>query len=107
MAAQFPASREWTSGRASAAGASSCLLRLLRLAFGSARALDAVAAVAAAASRLARTGLLLTVKVPRGDTPAALLLALAVLLRWRLPAADEGGEWPQATESIATEQERH
>ncbi|MCP9930523.1 hypothetical protein KBY82_06980 [Cyanobium sp. AMD-g] len=36
-----------------------------------------------------------------------LLLALVVLLRWRLPAADQGGEWPQATESIATEQERH
>ncbi len=36
-----------------------------------------------------------------------LLLALVVLLRWRLPAADQGGEWPQATESVATEQERH
>ena len=36
-----------------------------------------------------------------------LLLALAVLLRWRLPAADQGGECPQATESIVTEQERH
>ncbi|MEA5413691.1 hypothetical protein [Synechococcus sp. BA-132 BA5] len=36
-----------------------------------------------------------------------LLLALVVLLRWRLPASDQGGEWPQATESVATEQERH
>jgi hypothetical protein len=36
-----------------------------------------------------------------------LLLVLAVLLRWRLPAADQGGECPQATESIVTEQERH
>jgi hypothetical protein len=36
-----------------------------------------------------------------------LLLARVVLLRWRLPAADQGGEWPQATESVATEQERH
>ncbi|MCP9786990.1 hypothetical protein [Cyanobium sp. N5-Cardenillas] len=36
-----------------------------------------------------------------------LLLALVVLLRWRLPSADQGGEWPQATESVATEQERH
>ncbi|MEA5443525.1 hypothetical protein [Cyanobium gracile] len=36
-----------------------------------------------------------------------LLLALVVLLRWRLPAADQGGEWPQATESVATEQELH
>ncbi len=36
-----------------------------------------------------------------------LLLALVVLLRWRLPASDQGGEWPQATDSVATEQERH
>ncbi|MCP9834330.1 MULTISPECIES: hypothetical protein [unclassified Cyanobium] len=36
-----------------------------------------------------------------------LLLALVVLLRWRLPAADQGGECPEATESVATAQERH
>ena len=36
-----------------------------------------------------------------------LLLALVVLLRWRLPAAAQGGEWHQATESVASEPERH
>ncbi len=36
-----------------------------------------------------------------------LLMAVVVLARWRLPAADQGGESPQATESVATAQERH
>jgi hypothetical protein len=36
-----------------------------------------------------------------------LLLALVVLARWRLPAADQGGDSPKATESDATAQERH
>ncbi|KEF42432.1 MAG: hypothetical protein ER33_06140 [Cyanobium sp. CACIAM 14] len=36
-----------------------------------------------------------------------LLMALVLLLRWRLPPAGEGGESPQATESVATTQERH
>lgn len=35
-----------------------------------------------------------------------LLMALVLALRWRLPPALEGGESPQATESIAQAQER-
>jgi hypothetical protein len=36
-----------------------------------------------------------------------LLMALVLVARWRLPAVDQGGESPQATESVATAQERH
>jgi hypothetical protein len=36
-----------------------------------------------------------------------LLMALVLLARWRLSEAAQGGESPQATESIALTQERH
>jgi hypothetical protein len=36
-----------------------------------------------------------------------LLMALWLLGRWRLPASDQGGQSPQATESVQTAREQH
>ena len=63
--------------------------------------------LAAAAVRLPQTLPIVPALVAALVLGPPLLLALVVLLRWRLPASDQGGEWPQATESVATEQERH